>query len=261
MKGIDQVAAQVEIRWPVASWVLGAHFYAILVPFALCIAVNHYWNYLSEQTCNPFLFYIVVGLFCAGSAFEVAQNAMDRWYLTRECASALGSGFNDMLAFWFMTAGQAVMAVAIGGDIWWVVAIAVLAVVVFPIFYLAEKAVFLPMAVVGILTVGLAYIAFGDPVIFLQLLLAQVTMFFFNALLESGAQVLHGFTTTSAASGIWFLIWAIHNGSAGTSMSWAFVIGVVVAAVILRFVLWPVLTRLPTSPRVVRQEWGARCDI
>jgi hypothetical protein len=177
---------------------------------------------------------------------------MDRWYLTRECASALGSGFNDMLAFWFMTAGQALMAVAIGGDRWWVTFIAILAVLVFPVFYLAEKAVFLPMAVVGILTALLGYLAFGDPVIFLQLLLAQATMFFFNALLETGAQVLHGFTTATASSGLWFLIWAISDGAAGTPMSWIFVIGVVVAAVILRFLLWPVLIRLPESPRIVR---------
>ncbi len=252
MKGFDQVMAQVEIRGPVAAWVLGAHLYAILVPLALCIAVNQHWDYLLAHTYSPFLFYIVVGLFCAGSAFEVAQNAMDRWYLTRDCASALGSGFNDMLAVWFMTAGQALMAVAIGGESWWVVAIAILAVLAFPVFYLAEKAVFLPMAVMGILTAVLGYMAFGDPVIFLQLLLAQVTMFFFNALLATGAQVLHGFTTAAASSGVWFLIWAISNGAAGTPTSWIFVGGVVVAAVILRFALWPVLTRLPKSPRVVR---------
>jgi len=254
MKSIDQVAAQIEIRWPEALWVLGAHLYAVLLPLVLVLAVDHHWDYLLVHTFRPSLFYVVVGLFCAGSAFEAAQNAMDRWYLTRECASALGSGFIDMLAFWFMTAGQAVMAVAIGGDRWWVIAIATFSVLAFPAFYLAEKAVFLPLAVVGILTAVLAWLAFGDPVIFLQLLLAQATMFFFNALLETGAQVLHGFTTAAAASGVWFLVWAIHNGAAGTPMSWMFVIGVVVAAAILRFVLQPLLIRLPTSPRIVRQK-------
>ena len=254
MKGIDRVVAQVEIRWPEAAWVLGAHLYAVLVPLILVLVVDHHWGYLLEHTFKPSLLYVVVGLFCAGSAFEVAQNAMDRWYLTRECASALGSGFVDMLAFWFMTAGQGVMAIAIGGDQWWVIAIAVIAVLAFPVFYLAGKAVFLPMAVVGILTAILAYLSFGDPVIFLQLLLAQVTLFFFNALLETGAQILHGFTTAAAASGVWFLIWAIHNGEAGTPMSWVVVIGVVIVAAILRFTLQPVLARLPMSPRIVRQE-------
>jgi len=254
MKSIDRVMAQVEIRWPEASWVLGAHLYAVLLPLVLVFAVDHHWDYLLENTFRPALFYVVVGLFCAGSAFEVAQNAMDRWYLTKDCASALGSGFVDMLAFWFMTVGQAVMAVAIGGDQWWVNVIAVIAVLAFPVFYLAEKFVFLPMAVVGTLTAVLAYLAFGDPVIFLQLLLAQVTMFFFHALLETGAQALHGFTTASAASGVWFLVWAIHNGAAGTPMGWVFVIGVVVAAAMLRFALQPLLSRLPMSPRIVRQK-------
>jgi hypothetical protein len=109
------------------------------------------------------------------------------------------------------------------------------------------------MTVVGTLTAILAYLSFGDPVVFLMLLLAQVTMFFFHALLATGAQVLHGFTTAAASSGLWFVIWAIHNGEAGTPVSWYFVIGVVVAAVILRFMLWPVLTKLPMSPRVIRE--------
>jgi hypothetical protein len=253
MKAADQVASQVELPWPVASWVLAAHFYATVLPLALAYATYLYWDYLTLNIFSPFLFYIVVGLYCAGSAFEVAQNTFDRWYLTEECGSALGAGFCDMVAFWFMTAGQAVMAVAIGGDQWWVIVIAVIAVLLFPVFYLRQKLIFLPMTVVGTLTAILAYLSFGDPVVFLLLLLAQVTMFFFHALLATGAQVLHGFTTAAASSGLWFVIWAIHNGEAGTPVSWYFVIGVVVAAVILRFVLWPVLTKLPMSPRVIRQ--------
>ncbi len=253
MKATSQVISQVELPWPVASWVLGAHFYATIVPLALAYATYIYCDYLTSNIYSPFLFYIVVGLYCAGSAFEVAQNAIDRWYLTKECGSALGAGFCDMVAFWFMTAGQAVMAVAIGGDQWWVIAIAIIAVLLFPVFYLQRILIFLPMAVMGALTAVLAYFSFGDPVVFLTLLLAQVTMFFFNALLATGAQVLHGFTTAAASSGLWFLIWAIHNGEAGTPMSWFFVIGVVVGAVILRFLLWPVLTKLPISPRIIRQ--------
>jgi hypothetical protein len=252
MKAVDQVTSQVELPWPVAGWVLGAHFYATIVPLALAYATYFYWDYLTLNIYSPFLFYIVVGLYCAGSAFEVAQNTVDRWYLTRDCGSALGAGFCDMVAFWFMTAGQAVMAVAIGGDQWWVIAIAVLAVLLFPVFYLGQKLIFLPLAVMGALTAVLAYFSFGDPVVFLMLLLAQVTMFFFNALLATGAQVLHGFTTTAASSGLWFVIWAIHNGEADTPTSWYFIIGVVVGAVILKFALWPVLTKLPMSPRIIR---------
>jgi hypothetical protein len=256
VKGVEIITAQIELRWPVAAWVLGAHLYAILVPIALCVAVNHHWQYLVEQTYNPFLFYVAAGLWCAGSAFETAQNAIDRWYLTPECASAEGIGFVDMLAFWFMTAGQAVVAVAIGGEAGWVWAVAVLAVLAYPLFYVMQKLMFAPMAAVGLITAVLGYLAFGDPVIFLSLLLAQATLFFFSALLATGAQAMHGFTTAFASSGVWFLVWAIHNGDNDSQMSWIFVIAVVIAAIGLRFLLWPVLEKLPASPRVVRGRVG-----
>lgn len=252
MKARQQILSAVEIRGPEAAWVLIAHLYATLVPLALCVAVYNHWDYLLETVHNPFLFYVAVGLFCAGSAFEVAQNAIDKWYLTADAGSANGAGFCDFLFFWMVTAGQAVCAMAIAGDEWWVHLIATVSLILFPILYLWQVAHFAPVTITSLLVVILAYQAFGDPVIFMQFLLVGATMYFFTMLLRTGAQIIHGFTTIAASSGLWFLVWALHNAAAGTQTSWAFVISMVVAVSVAGAALWPVLVRLQTSERVVR---------
>jgi len=253
MKPQEQILSAVEIRWPEAAWVLGAHLYAVLMPLALCVAVYFHWDYLVQSTHNPFLFYVAVGLLCAGSAFEVAQNSIDKWYLTDAAASINGAGFCDFLFYWMVTAGEALCAVAIGGGASWVVLIAIATVVALPVCYFTQVAHFAPMSVAGLLVVGLGYETFGDPIIFLQILLVVTTMYFFAALLKTGAQVIHGFTTVAASSGIWFLVWALHNGAMGTQNSWLFTGMILVIVVVIGAVLWPLLTKLPSSRRVVRQ--------
>ncbi len=252
LKSSGSVLSAIEISWPVACWVLGAHFYALLLPLALCVAVQHHWNFLVETTAYPFLFYVSAVLMSIASAFEVAQNAIDRWYLTPETASANGTGFCDCLFYWFITTGQGVMAVAIGGDSAWVVAIAVIVVCVFPFAYVYQLAHFAPMSIAGVLVAIVAYWTFGDPIIFLQFLLVGLTMYFFNALLRTGNQILHGFTTVCASSGLWFLIWAIHNAVNGAVASWAFVLGLVVFTSIIAGLVWKPITNLPPSRRVLR---------
>jgi len=246
-----RVLAEIEIRGPEAAWVLLAHLYGVLVPIVLVLVTNHHWAYLVETVHNPLLFYIAAVLMVAGSAFEVAQNAIDKWYLTPETGSANGVGFCDMLAFWFFTAGQALVAVGLGGDAWWVVAIAAAAVIVFPISYLTQTAHFAASGVVGLLVAVLGYLAFGDPVIFLPLFLVFATMAFFTALLQTGAQVLHGFTTIAASSGIWFFAWAVHNGDAGAPNSWLFTLTILAIGAAAVVVMRSLMMKLPASERVV----------
>ena len=87
-KPTDQLWADIDLRGGEAVWVLLAHLYALLVPVALCVAVYEHWGYLSGATDRPSLFFVAACLLTAGSAFEVAQNTMDRWYLTENTASA-----------------------------------------------------------------------------------------------------------------------------------------------------------------------------
>jgi len=250
---LEQVRATVEIGGLEAVWVLAAHFYAIVVPVVLVLVTNHHWEYLVATVHDPFLFYVAAVLLAAGSAFEVAQNSTDRWYLTAETASANGVGFCDMLAFWFVTAGQSIVVLAIAGDAWWAVTLAGLAVIAFPVCYLTQVGHFAPPSLIGLLVAVIGYRVFGDPVIFLPVALGFATMYFFTALLKTGAQVLHGATTVAASSGLWFFAWAVHNGDAGTPTSWLFVGGLVVAGAVALAAAWPFVSTLSASERVARE--------
>ena len=250
---MKQLLSEVEIPWHEAAWVLAAHAYALLVPITLITAVHFNWDYLTTTTDRPFLFYIAAGLLCAGCAFEVAQNTFDRWYLTAESPSANGTGISDFLFYWLVTTGQALCAIAIGGDTMWVLLLALGTVIIFPLCYLLQVAHFAPMGIATMVSIVLAYRAFGDPVVFLQLLMAAITIYFFTALLKTGAQVMHGFATLAASSGVWFFIWALNNGASGLTNSWNLVLYITLGTIFAGIALWPILVRLPPSPRIVRQ--------
>jgi len=244
-----RIAADIQLPLLTAVWVLGAHLYALLIPLLLITATVHHWDYLLSVTYSPLLLLAAGGVMMAGSAFEIGQNAIDRWYLTPECGSAEGTGFCDFLFFWCIVISQALIALACLGPRAWVVALCVAGVAAYPILYLRQIAPFVPLAVLGLLAAVAAYLSFSDPLVFLQLLLAQLTMFFFNRLLLSGNQVLHGFTTLSASSGVWFLAQAIHHGAAGQPTPWWVVLVVVLVTGLTVVALRTPLAKLPATPR------------
>ena len=251
MKKGYRLQDDVQLPLPTAIWVLSAHFYALVVPpLVLIIAVYHHWEAMLVNTVYPVLFYVAAAVMMAGSAFEIAQNGFDRWYLTAETGSAEGTGFSDFMFFWLIVMSQGLLIVACVGDQAWIIALCLLLVAAFPFLYFRQKMPFLPLSVLGAGSMIAAYLSFGDPVIFLQLLLSQGTMYFFRCLLQTGAQVLHGFTTIAASSGILFLAWGIHGGSAGTPQSWVFVAVVAAAAILLAVLIRPALLRLPLTPRL-----------
>ena len=246
-----RILASVHIRGGEAVWVLSAHVYALLVPLAFAVAVMVNIDYLETVTWNPQLFFIAACLLSAGGAFEAAQNTMDNWYLTEDSASANGVGLLDLMFYLLVTAGQAVSAIAIAGDRWWVWAVAVAAVVALPPVYLVGGPYFAPMSVSSLLAIWLAFEAFGDPVVFLQLLMVAATMLFFGALLRTQNQVMHGFTTIAASSGSWFLVWAIVAGARGEQTTWLTVALIAVVAAAVGAALRPKLFSLPPSKRAV----------
>ncbi|MGI9308156.1 MAG: hypothetical protein ACR2P6_02770 [Gammaproteobacteria bacterium] len=249
MTGLERVFGQMDLRGGLAVWVLSAHFYAVLVPLVLIWAVHGNWEYVVASTDRPEFFYVAVGLMMAGSAFEVAQNTVDRWYLTPDVGSADGIGFCDLLFFWFVVASQAAIVIACVGDIFSLTIASVFIVMVFPVFYLRRIAPFLPMSLLGVAAAIGAYVSFGDPIIFLQILLPAITMFFYGLLLRTGAQILHGFTTVAASSGVVFLAWGISNGAQGAVTSWVAVVVAVVLVVIAGLLVRPSLARLSPTPR------------
>ena len=79
-----------------------------------------------------------------------------------------------------------------------------------------------------------------------------VTTRILRRLLKTGAQFIHGFTTIAASSGLWFLVWTLHNGATGRPNSWLFVGAMIALMALAGFALWPAMTKLRSSERVVR---------
>jgi hypothetical protein len=244
------IRKDIQLPLPTAIWVLGAHLYAILVPLVLIAALVYHWGAVETRLDYPILMFFAAGLMMAGSAFEVAQNAVDRWYLTTETASAEGTGFCDFMFYWFIVMSQGLIAIACMGSNIWVLLISILFIAVFPMLYFRQVAHFMPLAVLGLLSTVAAYLKFDDPIIFIQLLLSPLTMYFFGCLLKTGAQVLHGFTTSVASSGVLFLAWGIHGAAVAQPQSWTLVLGVSGIVLIIAVAIRPLLLRLPATRRV-----------
>jgi hypothetical protein len=258
MRSAQELTAGIEIRGPEAVWVLTAHVYALVVPFVFIGVVASQWGYLSEVAAYPFALFLAGSLFAAGAAFEVAQNQADGWYLTRESPSAYGVGVLDLLFYVCITAGQSVAAIAIGGDRVWVWVVALGSMIAMPLLYLTDGGFFAALGMSNLVAIWVAYEAFGTPIVFLQLLAVGATLYFFQALMRTQAQALHGFTTISASSGVWFLLLAISAGAAGRPGSWWLPSTIAVVAGIAAALLWPRVTALPASSRVLPRGGGVR---
>ena len=108
----------------------------------------------------------------------------------------------------------------------------------------------MPLSVLGLLAAVAAYMQLGEPVIFLQLLLVPLTLYFFGGLLQTGNQVLHGFTTATASSGVLFLVWGIHSAAAGgNAPGWFGVLATVAIVAVTALALRSWLHTLPATPR------------
>jgi hypothetical protein len=243
------IKADIQLPIATAVWVLGAHLYALLVPLVFLLAVYHHWDFLAVNSTYPVLFYFSISAMTAGIAFELAQNAFDRWYLVPECGSAEGTGFCDFLSFWLFMLSQVMILIAFQGQYFWVLLPAVAAVFVFPLLYIRQSGYFGLIGVVGLSAAVAAYLRLGDPVVFLQLLMSSLTMLFFGALLKSGNQVLHGFTTVAATSGPLFLAWGIHGGASDSPQSWLFVLLTAFSAIAITALLKNRLAALPATVR------------
>jgi hypothetical protein len=243
------LANDIDLPIPTALWVLAAHLYALLVPLVLVTAVTHHWAELVRLTAYPIFFFVATGLMMAGSAFEIAQNTIDRWYLTPEVGSANGTGFCDMLFYACIVASQGFVVLACMGDIAWFSVPAVALMLIAPLLYLRQTAHFVPLSVLGVLAAVTAFLRLGEPAIFLQLLLAPLTILLFVALLRTGNQVLHGCTTVAASSGVLFLAWGIHSGATGETSGWNVTLGAAVVTGLLVLAVRPWLYQLPPTPR------------
>ena len=236
------MTGSIRLSGGVLWWVLTAHGIALLLPLALVWAAAAHGDYLAAVTDYPAMFFAAAAVMMAASAFEIAQNSIDQWYLTPETGSAGGTGFCDLMFYWLIVASQALVITACFGGLAWLTVLVWLPVAVYPWFYVRDRLAIAPLAVLGTGSVAAGWFSFGDPVILLQLLVSPLTGVFFAALLKTGAQSLHGFTTLTAAANVPLLVWAI-AGSAGGEPTPAAVAAALAVLMVAAIALVPRLTR------------------
>jgi len=201
----------IKIPVKTAIWVLPVHLYALLVPLALIPVINKNRFLLEESIFNVELLFLAIGILIIGSLFEIIQNHIDHWHVTAETASGNGFSTIDGLFTFSILIGQALILLSLVGQNSWVKIIAIFFIIATPILYIKRQYVFLPTSIIGTINTIIAYIIFGNWVIFMQLVMVAFTVFFFEQLLKTNNQFYHGLTTFCASSGIWFLVIAINN--------------------------------------------------
>ncbi len=240
--------AQIDLPAPVAVWVLGAHAIALLTPLLLLWAVYANWEFVFARTIAPAFFYVAVALMMASAAFEIAQNTADRWYLMVGMGSTTRAALADFLFYMCNALSMLALITACLGGVWWIMVLCALVAGIFAFLYLTGRQPFMAFGVLAATSTLALYFAFGNPIVFLQLVTGQLTLFFFTLLLKTRAQSLHGCVALVSTSGLWVIAWAIYSSAQGRPQSWVLVIGLAVGLGLLALALRPRLAKLAATP-------------
>ena len=241
--------AQIDLPAPVAVWVFAAHAIAVLSPLVLLWAVHANWDYVASQANAPGFFYVAVAFMMASGAFEFAQNTADRWYLLPGMGSTTSPALADFLFYMCNALSMLALITACVGGLWWLMALCGLVAGVFAFLYLTGRQPFAAFGVLGFLSTVALYFTFDNPIVFLQLVTGQLTLYFFSLLLKTRAQSLHGCVALVSTSGLWVIAWAIHSSANGRPPGWVLLVVLAVAAGGLALALKPRLENLKATPR------------
>ena len=244
--------AQIDLPAPVAVWVFAAHAIAVLSPLVLLWAVYANWDYVAGQANAPGFFYVAVAFMMASGAFEFAQNTADRWYLLPGMGSTTSPALADFLFYMCNALSMMALITACVGVIWWVLALCVLLAGLFAFLYLTGRPPYAAFVVLGFISTLALFFTFDNPIVFLQLVTGQLTLYFFTLLLKTRAQSLHGCVALVSTSGLWVIAWAIHSSAAGSPPGWVLLVVLAVAAGGLALLLKPRLEKLKATPRRFR---------
>ncbi len=241
--------AQIDLPAPTAAWVLTAHAIALLSPLVLLWAVHANWDHVADQANAPAFFYVAVAFMMASGAFEFAQNTADRWYLLPGMGSTTSPALADFLFYMCNALSMMALITACVGVIWWLLAVCALLAGVFAFLYLTGRPPYMAFGVLGFISTFALYFTFENPIVFLQMVTGQLTLYFFTLLLKTRAQSLHGCVALVSTSGLWVIAWGIHGSAQGRPQGWVVLIVLAVAAGGLALALKPRLGRLRATPR------------
>ena len=241
--------AQIDLPAPVAVWVFAAHAIALLSPLALLWAVHANWDYVAFRANAPGFFYVAVAFMMASGAFEFAQNTADRWYLLPGMGSTTSPALADFLFYMCNALSMMALITACIGGIWWLLALCAVVAGAFAFLYLTGRQPYAAFGVLGFLSTLALFFTFDNPIVFLQLVTGQLTLYFFTLLLRTRAQSLHGCVALVSTSGLWVIAWAIHSSAQGRPPGWVLLVVLAVAAGALALALKPRLGQLKATPR------------
>jgi len=239
----QQLRQEFDLSPAMAVWVVITHVFVLACPLALIWAVVDYAPLLPRPFAHPLLIIVASAVYIGATAFEVAQNSADRWYLTEATRSVADLFFNT-----FMTAAFCLYTIGFLG-LGWAAAVTVALTAVYPFAYIHNHPSHRGIngMVVLIATIGL-YQLTGDPLAFMFLVGTGVGVFFITFLVKQHAQWLHGLA--AFFFGLAFLAWpwAVVNAANGRPLSWlAFGASIAIIAALLAAAS-PVLGRAKTTP-------------
>ena len=240
----QRVANQIDLPSGTAWFVLLAHLFVLFSSLSVVVAVESHRAYLETVLYSPTLVSLGAGVYVAGIAFEVAQNAIDRWYLTEAT-----KGFCDMLFYTFMMAGFGLMTMGCIDNPWlWAAAIAL--VIAFPIAYLVDTVAQFPaLGWSMILCDAAAYLALETPIIVLHTVITMIALGYLAILMKTHAQWLHG--VAASLFGLAIFAWpvAIASAASGSVLGWWETGAIALGAGALLGVSFPLLSRSGATPR------------
>lgn len=250
-KALKRLASEVDLPLAVGLWVLGAHALTLLSPLLLMWAATVHAEFLAQHMAHPALIYVGASVMMVGSALEIAQNTFDRWYLTADTGSALLPTLVACLFYTTICIGLLLVGVAVD-DTPWLVALMVCATLGTPILYLLDVPHHGMSGLLGAIVTLVLYRSFGDPSVFLFIVVSGSTGYFFTLLLKTESQALHGFTAIVNGVGTAIVAFSMHRSALGAPASWTNVgIDVVLYAGLLA-AAYPTLSKLKPTPRRTR---------
>ena len=244
IKPWHKIAEEINLPRGTAVWVLAAHLFTLLSPLVLMWAVFIYWDYLEQVLYAPALLYVSAVVLMVASAFEIADNTFDRWYLT-----GLPPSLCDWLFSVCICLSLALNITAFMGQYTLLVFASFVAVVGFAVMYLMDWPQEIMRGALGVGSVLSLYWVVGDPVAFFGFLSTYLTLYFFSLLKTTHAQSMHGFTAIVNAFGLLCTPWAFYNGAKGEPMSTMFVITLATVVVVASILIKPKLMALSATPR------------
>jgi len=240
----QQLREEFDLPTPIAIWVVVTHIFVLSCPLVLIWAIDKYAGLLPQPLANATLVQLASAVYIGATAFEVAQNSADRWYLTEATRSVADLFFNA-----FMTVAFCMYTIGFYGNFWMSVA-AIILTIIYPFAYIKNHPSHRGInGTVVLLATASLFLVTGDPAVFLFLAGTGLGVYLITFLVKQHAQWLHGWA--ASVFGLAFLAWpwAIFNAGNGETTSWGLVIGMTVVAGIVVAGLTPFLAKMSATPR------------